>query len=187
MRIIAGQWRGRALALPPQDVTRPTTDRVREALFSMLCSRIGDFVGKHILDAFAGSGAFGLEALSRGAAHVTFAENNKKTRIVLRQNIAQFKCDDRILIHHDAFDLPTTQTLSDVIFLDPPYNKGFENQMIPMLMDRGYVGTETWVVVESDAASVPVCLPMLHCEHARIYGNCAISAWKLDIPNTDDF
>ncbi len=179
MRIIAGQWRGRALALPLQDVTRPTTDRVREALFSMLHSRIGDFSGKRMLDAFAGSGAFGLEALSRGAAHVVFAESNKKTRTVLQQNIEQFKCNDSILIYHDAFDLPATKIPSDVIFLDPPYKKGFESQIVPMLMNWGYIGAETLIIVESDASSVPISLSVLCCESVRTYGSCAISFWAI--------
>ena len=87
MRIVAGKWRGQTLRQPPESITRPTTDRVREALFSALESRI-DFEGLRVLDAFAGSGALGLEALSRGAEHVTFCEMNGKVLPVLKKNVA---------------------------------------------------------------------------------------------------
>ena len=89
MRIIAGKWRGRALVAPPGDATRPTADRTREALFSMLASRLGDFEGLRVADLFAGTGALGLEALSRGAAHCTFVEQDGKALDALRANIAK--------------------------------------------------------------------------------------------------
>ena len=77
MRIIAGAWRGRTIEAPPGAETRPTADRVRETLFSMLVSRLGSFDELRVADLFAGSGALGLEALSRGAAHATFVENDQ--------------------------------------------------------------------------------------------------------------
>ena len=88
MRIIAGQWRGRNLATPKGDETRPTADRTREALFSMLVSRLGSFEGLRVADLFAGTGALGLEALSRGAAHCTFVENERLALDALKANVA---------------------------------------------------------------------------------------------------
>ena len=90
MRIVAGAWRGQPLKQPPENITRPTTDRVRQALFSAIESRV-DFEGLRVLDAFAGSGALGLEALSRGAAHATFCEVNGKVLHVLKANVAAMR------------------------------------------------------------------------------------------------
>src|SRR3954465_9875133 len=99
MRIIAGQWRGRPLVAPKGDATRPTADRTRETLFSMLVSRLGSFEGLSVADLFAGSGALGLEALSRGAASCIFVEQDAPAIRSLRQNIAalhaQPQCDVR--------------------------------------------------------------------------------------------
>ncbi len=89
MRIIAGEWRGRPLEAPPGQATRPTSDRAREGLFSMLASRIGSFEGLQVADLFAGTGALGLEALSRGAAHCTFVEKDRAALDVLGANIAR--------------------------------------------------------------------------------------------------
>ena len=91
MRIISGHWRGRAIIAPEGQATRPTADRVREALFSMLASRLGSFEGLRIFDGFAGTGALGLEALSRGGAHATFVENDPAAVKALRTNIAGMK------------------------------------------------------------------------------------------------
>ena len=88
MRIIAGAWRGRPLEAPAGTATRPTSDRAREGLFSMLASRIGSFEGLHVADLFAGTGALGLEALSRGAAHCTFVEKDRAALDALRRNVA---------------------------------------------------------------------------------------------------
>ncbi|MFZ5794795.1 MAG: RsmD family RNA methyltransferase, partial [Pseudomonadota bacterium] len=89
MRIIAGKWRGRPIVAPKGDATRPTADRVREALFSMLASRLGSFEDLAVADLFAGSGALGLEALSRGAASCIFVEQDKAALDALRTNITK--------------------------------------------------------------------------------------------------
>src|SRR5438067_10641164 len=98
MRIIAGKWRGRAIEAPPGLATRPTADRVRETLFSMLASRLGSFDELRVADLFAGSGALGLEALSRGAASATFVESDPQAAAVIRQNAEQFGALDRVQI-----------------------------------------------------------------------------------------
>src|SRR3990167_9847821 len=95
MRIIAGQWRGRKLAAPKADATRPTADRTRETLFSMLISRLGSFEGLHVADLFAGSGALGIEALSRGAEQCLFAEQDRDALDVLHKNLGALEATAR--------------------------------------------------------------------------------------------
>ena len=178
MRIIAGKWRGRLLAQPPQNITRPTTDRVREALFSMLLSRVGSFEGMYVLDVFAGSGALGLEALSRGAAHVTFAEKNLAVRRVLKQNIESFDCLDCVAVAHDALSITHTNRAFDLIFMDPPYGVGLEYELVPILIERGYINTSTLIVLETQSAAIPSDFSGLTCSNSRSYGNCALSIWQ---------
>ena len=96
MRIIAGQWRGRPLQAPPGDSTRPTADRVRETLFSMLASRLGSFEELRVADLFAGSGALGFEALSRGAATCLFVDRDPAAQKAIQANAAKLDCSARI-------------------------------------------------------------------------------------------
>ena len=125
MRIIAGQWRGRKLVAPQGDTTRPTADRTRETLFSMLVSRLGDFDGLKVADLFAGSGALGLEALSRGAASCIFVEQDPAAIRAVRANIAnlqaQAQCDVRA---SSVLSLGPAKEPLDLILLDPPYGTG---------------------------------------------------------------
>ena len=124
MRIIAGEFRGRPLKSLKGDATRPTTDRVREALMSSLVSARGTLEGAWVLDAFAGSGALGLETLSRGAAHVMFCEQGKEAARVVEGNISSLKLSRGryTLRRGDTFTLPQFKGLAfDLVFLDPPY------------------------------------------------------------------
>lgn len=150
MRIIAGEWRGRNLTAPQGDATRPTADRVRETLFSMLVSRLGSFEDLRAADLFAGSGALGLEALSRGAQHCIFVEQAPPALRALRQNIAalraQTRCDVRAV---SVLALgPASQPL-DVIFLDPPYGTGAGGVALDKLQRLGWIGEATWVSLET--------------------------------------
>jgi 16S rRNA (guanine966-N2)-methyltransferase len=126
VRIVAGAFKGRRLVAPPGTDTRPTTDRVREALFSGLASRLGtDLGGASVLDAFAGSGALGLEALSRGASHATFVERERRALEALESNVAALGVSDSSrVLRTDAFALPRHpipgQPFS-LLLLDPPY------------------------------------------------------------------
>lgn len=150
MRIIAGQWRGRKLAAPQGDMTRPTADRVRETLFSMLVSRLGGFEGLRIADLFAGSGALGLEALSRGAAHCIFVEQAAPALRALRQNIAAFRaqpqCDVRAA---SVLALGPAKQPLDLIFLDPPYGSGAGAVALDRLARLSWIGDATWVSLET--------------------------------------
>ena len=123
MRIIAGEWGGRAIEAPPGDSTRPTSDRAREGLFSMLASRLGGFEGLQVADLFAGTGALGLEALSRGAAHCTFVEQDRAALDTLKRNIAKLGAAPRSDLRAQGAEhvsLPPR----DLILMDPPYGAG---------------------------------------------------------------
>lgn len=125
MRIVGGTHRGRTIAAPKGSTTRPTTDRVREALMSSLGSRLDGFYGAVVLDAFAGSGALGLEALSRGAARVTFVERDRNALAALRANITSLGVDsDATVVVGDVFPLAAAGVRGGpftLILLDPPY------------------------------------------------------------------
>ena len=125
MRIIAGQWRGRPLEAPAGGATRPTADRAREGLFSMLASRLGSFEGLQVADLFAGTGALGLEALSRGAAYCTFVEKSRDALDSLARNIAKLGAGERAAVQAGGVDhvLPPPRPC-DLILMDPPYKTG---------------------------------------------------------------
>ena len=150
MRIIAGQWRGRAIIAPAGEETRPTANRVREALFSMLTSRLGSFDGLRVLDGFAGTGALGLEALSRGAARATFVEKDAEAVKALRRNI------EKLGVAADVIAAPI-ETLGaapapcDIILLDPPYGAGLANLALARLVERGWVAPHAIISVETGA------------------------------------
>ena len=150
MRIIAGEWRGRILVAPQGDTTRPTADRTRETLFSMLVSRIGDFEGLAVADLFAGSGALGLEALSRGAASCIFVEQDAAALRALRSNIAnlraQSQCDVRA---SSVLALGPAKAPLDLVLLDPPYGTGAGGVALDKLVRLGWIGEATWVSLET--------------------------------------
>ena len=148
MRIIAGTWRGRPIAAPAGDATRPTSDRVREALFSMLTSRLGSFEDLLVLDAFAGTGALGLEALSRGAARATFVEHDRKAVDALRANVETLGAEANILAQRvETLGAATTQ--HHVALLDPPYGEGLAAPALARLAERGWLAPQALVSVET--------------------------------------
>ena len=152
MRIIAGQWRGRKLAAPAGETTRPTADRTRETLFSMLTSRLGSFEGLRVADLFAGSGALGLEALSRGAASCLFAEQDPAAIRAIRSNIANLgaaaQCDVRA---GSALALGLAKQPLDLILLDPPYASGAGAVALDKLARLGWISEATWISLETHA------------------------------------
>ena len=120
MRIIAGQFRSRKLKPVPGMITRPTPDRLRETLFNILAPRIGD---KHFVDAYAGTGAVGIEALSRGARHITFIEKRPEALEILRENLQTLHiANEATVLRGSALRLLATVT-ADIVFLDPPYDQ----------------------------------------------------------------
>lgn len=156
LRIIAGEWRGRKMQAPAGDTTRPTADRTRETLFSMLVSRIGDFDGLALADLFAGSGALGLEALSRGAANCIFVEQDAAALRALRANIAALRaapqCDVRA---SSVLALGPAKAPLDLVLLDPPYGSGAGAVALDKLQRLGWIGEGTWVSLETAADEEP--------------------------------
>lgn len=147
MRIIAGRWRSRLLVTPAGEATRPTTDRSRETLFSMLTSRLGDFTDLAVLDLFAGSGALAFEALSRGAARAFLAERNPQARAAIAANLKSLGADAR-LIGYDATALPPAPAAADLIFLDPPYGEGLAAPALLSARAGGWIAPHSWISLE---------------------------------------
>lgn len=161
MRIIAGEQRGRRLVAPKGSGTRPTTDRVRESLFSALASARGGFEGARVLDAFAGSGALALEALSRGAAFACLCEQAPKALRVIACNIETcgFEADRARTVRGDALKgsvprPPAGADDYDLVFLDPPYALVADEVLglVATLDERGLLAPEAIVSYEHDAA-----------------------------------
>lgn len=158
MRIVAGQWRGRSLAAPKGDATRPTADRVRQALFDMLLhAPWGGYdrvVGATVLDAFAGTGALGLEALSRGAAHGHFIERDRAALAALRGNVAALGAAATV---HAADALrPPPGVACSLVFLDPPYGQGLVERALAALDAAGWIAADALVVAECGRDEAPV-------------------------------
>ena len=149
MRIIAGEWRGRAIEAPPGQATRPTADRVRETLFSMLASRLGSFEDLRVADLFAGSGALGFEALSRGAASATFVEKDPKASAIIKRNAAKLGAADRVrILGSSALALPRSDPF-DLILADPPYAAGSGTAAVQAIADADWLAPGGWMSVET--------------------------------------
>ena len=178
MRIIAGQFRGRALAsLGKGDAAahlRPTSDRVRESLFSVL-THLGVVEGARVLDLFAGTGALGLEALSRGAAQVYFVDDGRVAQGLIRRNIALTgSAAQTALIRSDATRLGATAGPGfDLVFLDPPYGKGLGEAALAAARDGGWLAPGATVVWEEHAPMPP--LPGFDLLDRRRYGDTHVT------------
>jgi 16S rRNA (guanine966-N2)-methyltransferase len=158
VRIIAGEWRGRKLVAPEGRQTRPTADRTRETLFSMLASRLGSFEGLRVADLYAGSGALGFEALSRGAEHATFVETDRAAVKAIEANSKSLSADIRVAIRvMSATTLPAGQPF-DLVFADPPYEPGSGTAVVEAVVKAGWVVPGGWMAVEThrgDAIAPP--------------------------------
>jgi 16S rRNA (guanine966-N2)-methyltransferase len=148
MRIIAGNWRGRPLIAPKGDTTRPTADRTRETLFSMLTSRLGSFEGLAVADLFAGSGALGFEALSRGAGSCLFVEQDRTAIDAIRANAEKLGIRPDVRAQ-SVMTLGPSPAPLDVILLDPPYQTGAGVVALDRLMRLGWIGDATWISLET--------------------------------------
>jgi 16S rRNA (guanine966-N2)-methyltransferase len=150
MRIISGEWRSRPLVAPKGDPTRPTADRTRETLFSMLTSRLGSFEDLRVLDLFAGSGALGLEALSRGAAHCTFVEQDHLALDALEKNIAKLGAKDKCDVRKSSvLSMGSALKPADIILMDPPYLSGAGSVALDKLGRFGWFAPSAWISVET--------------------------------------
>lgn len=149
MRIIAGQWRGRLLAAPKGLQTRPTADRTRETLFSMLVSRLGSFEELRVADLYAGSGALGLEALSRGAGHCTFVENDRAAIDAIRANAATLGATGVEVMAMSAARLPLAEPFH-LILADPPYAEGSGSAVVAAVVAAKWLAPGGWMAVETE-------------------------------------
>ncbi len=179
MRIIAGDWRRRQLKAPPGDATRPTADRTRETLFSMLASRLGDFDGLQVADLFAGSGALGIEALSRGAEHCLFVEQDAAAIRALRANVAALRAQPRCDVQAGSvLSLGPAKRPYDLILLDPPYGTGAGGVALDRLVRLGWIDPATWVALET-AADEPAGVKRLEIESERRVGAGRLTLLRL--------
>lgn len=152
IRIIGGDWRGRKLPVLDSEGLRPTSDRVRETLFNWLQF---DIAGARCLDLFAGTGALGLEALSRGAAEVVFVEYSSKVADQLRLNLETLNADSRAKVFQaDALTWLEngSSEVFDMIFLDPPFHKGLLPEVLEKLFTNGYIDASTFLYIEQEKA-----------------------------------
>ncbi|HSF12652.1 MAG TPA: 16S rRNA (guanine(966)-N(2))-methyltransferase RsmD [Erythrobacter sp.] len=185
MRIIAGQWRGRKLVAPKGEATRPTADRMRETLFSMLTSRLGDFEGLAVADLFAGSGALGLEALSRGAATCLFVEQDRAALDAIRTNIATVGAQASARVESgSATQLRAAQQPLDLILVDPPYHSGAGEVALDRLLRLGWIGPQTWVSLETAFNEDPA-IKGLTLESERRVGKSKLSLLRMAEPSAD--
>jgi 16S rRNA (guanine966-N2)-methyltransferase len=150
MRIISGAWRSRPLVAPKGDTTRPTADRTRETLFSMLVSRLGSFEELAVLDLFAGSGALGLEALSRGAATCTFVEHDAAALKALETNIDKLGASKQADVRRSSvLSLGSAIKPFDIILMDPPYASGAGSVALDKLGRLGWFASSAWISIET--------------------------------------
>jgi 16S rRNA (guanine966-N2)-methyltransferase len=176
MRIVGGEFKGRAIAAPQGRDTRPTSDRARESLFNVLAHAAWSpgVEGRRVLDLFAGSGALGLEAMSRGAAFALFVETDAAARGAIRDNIEALGLFGTTRIHRrDATDLGLKPAglgdPFDLVFLDPPYGKGLGERALSRLGDGGWITADALIVFEVGASEAPQT-PRFETIDERDYG-----------------
>jgi 16S rRNA (guanine966-N2)-methyltransferase len=179
MRIVAGRFRGRAIATPSHEGLRPTSDRVREAVFNILAHGMDDFTldGCRVVDLFAGTGALGLEALSRGAAFCLFIETDATARGLIRTNVEAFGLTgESKIFRRDATDLGSAgpRDVVNLAFLDPPYDQGLADVALASLVNGGWLAPGAVVVIEERTNTV-VTLPVGLTEvDRRTYGDTQV-------------
>jgi 16S rRNA (guanine966-N2)-methyltransferase len=179
MRIVAGSHRGRRLETPPDQRIRPTSDRIRESLFNILHHKLEGFIGKHVLDGFAGTGALGFEALSRGAASVLFVDRDRDALALCRRNAAALglteQSDFRLA---DLTRPPQSVRKFDLVLLDPPYGLGLGGTALAALAAAGWLSPRAVAAVEADKSqpeSVPEGFSMID---SRDYGRTRIALMR---------
>lgn len=178
MRIVAGEFRGRPLATPEGAGIRPTADRVRQTVFDILAHSYGDPVpGARVLDLFAGTGAFGIEAISRGAASALFVDDGAEARGLIRTNVETFGLTGRTRIfRRDAARLGEAGTVPPftLAFADPPYGKGLGERALAEAVSGGWLTADATVVLEEASTAKIAAIPGLDLVETRAVGDTAI-------------
>ncbi len=172
IRIIGGQWRGRKLPVTDSPGLRPTTDRVRETLFNWLAPRMVD---ARCLDCFAGSGALGLESLSRYAAHATLLEMERAVAQQLQKNLATLKAANGQVVNTNTLNyLNQTGTPHDIVFVDPPFRKGLLDETLNLLEKNGWLADDALIYVESEVENgMPSVPASWHLHREKVAGQVA--------------
>ncbi|HDG1685582.1 TPA: 16S rRNA (guanine(966)-N(2))-methyltransferase [Kluyvera cryocrescens] len=185
IRIIGGQWRGRKLPVPDSPGLRPTTDRVRETLFNWLAPSMVD---ARCLDCFAGSGALGLEALSRYAASTTLLEMERHVAQQLQKNLATLKAEHGKVVNTNTLTyLNQSGTPHDVVFVDPPFRKGLLEETLNLLEVNGWLADSALIYVESEVENGMPPVPAnwdLHRE--KIAGQVAYRLYHREVQGEKD-
>ncbi|MEK1853565.1 MAG: 16S rRNA (guanine(966)-N(2))-methyltransferase RsmD [Phyllobacterium sp.] len=178
MRIVGGKFRGRALATPGSNAIRPTTDRTRESLFNILVHNYPEkFESTRVLDLFAGTGALGLEALSRGARYGVFIEESTEGRGLIRTNVETFGLlGNTKIFRRDATRLGDAGTIEpfDLVFADPPYGKGLGEMAFKSALEGGWLNPDTLLVLEEEAEAMVELDPRFSVVEERPYGGTVI-------------
>jgi len=183
LRIIGGSHGGRRIEIPPGSDARPTGDRVREALFSILASGVADAPGlkdARVLDACAGSGALGIEALSRGAAHAVFFDIDRPARVQIGANLDALGLSERADVHRTDATKPPAGAPCDIVFLDPPYDSEVAQSAPAALADSGWVASGGLIVIETRRGTEIDCGPGFETVDTRSYGDTSLHfvIWK---------
>lgn len=182
MRIVGGNLKGRTIKAPPGRDVRPTSDRAREALFNVLLN------GRHaismdgviVLDVFAGTGALGLEALSRGASHAVFLDNNRASLACIKENAATFGVSDDVsLVNTDARVVgrppPVLTSGADLVFLDPPYRQDLVVSSVARLESEGWIDAQATVIIETESSIGGPEITGFDVLDSRVYGAARIT------------
>lgn len=188
MRVIAGEWRGRRISTPDGRDVRPTTDRVREAIFGSIGARVVD---ANVLDVFGGSGALGIEAASRGAAHVVIIERSRWAQDTIRKNLSSLDKDRRVRLicapYEKAMRLLSGRMRFDIILLDPPYASGQYVPALETIQKLGIAAPDALFVLESDRELQPD-LPDFEITKRKRYGSVHVAYGEFlpsDVPEED--
>lgn len=189
MRVIGGTARGRRLAPPKDGRVRPTAGRIKEAIFNILASRIGDLAGIRVLDLYAGTGNLGIEALSRGATQAAFVDNHRESAAIVRKNLATLGFDDRsrVLVKDVQLALRNLGREGepfDLVFLDPPYGEGLVEKTLQILAASPLLAPEAVIVAEfGSRETLPPAIGSLEEFDRRRYGDTAVSFWSIREPD----
>lgn len=190
MRIVGGEFRGRGLAAPKTNAIRPTSDRSRESLFNILSHAYPEaLAGTRILDLFAGTGAVGIEALSRGCRSALFVESGVEGRGLIQKNIETFGLQGRArIIRRDACKLGVSGTMGpfDLVFADPPYGKQLGDKALASAASGGWIGHGALVVLEEEVAADPDPGSVFQLLDSRAFGDTVMRFFRYDATALSD-
>jgi 16S rRNA (guanine966-N2)-methyltransferase len=186
MRIVGGEYRGRPLAAPKSSAIRPTTDRTRESLFNILSHSYPQCLnGTRVLDLFSGTGALGIEALSRGARYCLFVEESAEGRGLLRENVEAFSLQGKTRIfRRDATDLGPAGAIDpfDLVFADPPYGRGLGERALVCAAENGWLANDALIVLEEASTANVSLSPAFETLENRSYGETVIRILRWQAP-----